>query len=148
MFFLAGGRTTKDIIKWLEKKGGADIPPKEMTQFKEADAAKEWADKAKGSDPDKEPVVAFLGIFKDLEGEEAKNFLEVARGDLEDHAEFALASGEAFLKEFGVDDSEDAVMAFKPWDDKTAVLEKNFRVAKIELMVYKNLYPNLAVLSA
>ena len=76
-FHVLGGRTTKEIIKWLEKKGGADIPPKEVPRFTEVDKVKEWADKARESEAEKDPIVAFLGIFKDLEGEEAKNFLKV-----------------------------------------------------------------------
>ena len=71
---------------------------------------------------------------------------QLANGDLEDHAEFALASGAEFLKEFGVNGGN-AMVAFKPWDGKTAAHEDDFRLEKLQLVAYKNLYPDLAVFS-
>ncbi len=71
-----GGRTEKDIIKWLEKNGGADIPPKEIPVFADLDKAKEFAAKAKDSAVSA-PVVSLLGVFKDLQGEEANFFRDV-----------------------------------------------------------------------
>ena len=77
-FLNAGGRTSKDIVKWLEKKGGAEVPGQELMRFDDLEKCKEWAKKAQESDPDVDPVVAFLGIFSDVEGEGYKNFQAVS----------------------------------------------------------------------
>jgi hypothetical protein len=144
MCFPTGGRTSKDIISWLEKKGGA-LPPKEITVLEKPNMAKALAESAKQSS-NSAPVIVFVGLFKNKDGEEAQNFLKLARSDdLEDAAEFVLGHTDEIFEVFGAKGRDNVIVVLKPFDEQEEKHEKDFREIKVEAWMKRNLLPHLAV---
>lgn len=94
-----GGRTSDDIVNWLEKKTGP--PAKEVKSVKEAKAAIE------------ENNVVVVGFFKDQASDNAKVFLEVA--DTFDDIPFIITSDEGVCKEYSTKCGD--IVLFKKFDE-------------------------------
>jgi len=96
----SGGRTADTIVAWVEKKTG---PP--AITLDSVDAAKKFVEDNK---------VAIVGLFKDLEGAEAKAFKDVAAAM--DDQKFAVTSDAAIFAEYSVT-VDSAVVLFKKFDE-------------------------------
>lgn len=102
-----GGRTSEEIISWLQKRTG----PAAMTVDK-VETVKLMTEK---------DDVFVVGFFKDQESEAAKAFTEVA-GDMDD-VQFGITSENDVFSEYEI--SGDAVVLFKNFDDGRADLTDN-----------------------
>ncbi|KAF5305276.1 hypothetical protein FQA39_LY09241 [Lamprigera yunnana] len=109
-----GGRSSDDIVTWLEKRTGP--PAKEVKSVKEAKTIID------------ESNVITLGFFKDQTSEDAKVFFEVA--DTFDDIPFLITSDESLFKEYSVDSG--AVILFKKFDDGKVQFEGELNVQNLK----------------
>jgi len=119
-----GGRTADTIVAWLNKKSG---PP-----------AKTLENMAAVNDFYAEVNVAVVGLFKDLEGDEAKAFLAAA--DVAEDLVFGITSSEEVFKELDV--SKDAsVVILKKFDEGRSYIDGEITKDSITLFVAGNSLP-------
>uniref|UniRef100_A0A318CZC1 Protein disulfide-isomerase n=1 Tax=Kangiella spongicola TaxID=796379 RepID=A0A318CZC1_9GAMM len=95
----AAGRQHEDIVNWLKKRTG----PAADT-ITEADAAEKLVDSSE---------VVVMGFFKDLEGNDAKTFLQAAEAI--DEVPFGITSAADIFTKYDV--KEDGVVLFKKFDE-------------------------------
>jgi len=116
-----GGRTADEIVSWLKKKSGpaatALSTVEELNKFHGA------------SD------VAIVGLFKDLESEEAKAFAKVAQAvDLS----FGVTSEQALFDELALT-GDKAVVLFKKFDEgRNDYTEGDFSVDELKGFIHSN----------
>lgn len=118
-----GGRTSDDIVAWLNKKTG---PP--AANLETVDAAKAAIDKQD---------VTVVGFFKDQTSDAAKAFLEVAAEN--DENVFLISSTDAVLSEYKV--TKDTVALFKKFDEGRADLTDGLTAQGIKDFVMANRLP-------
>ncbi|XP_038053242.1 protein disulfide-isomerase-like [Patiria miniata] len=118
----SGGRTTAEIITWLEKKTG---PPAKAIETPEEAEALEKANE----------VVVF-GLFADKESDKAKVFLSVA-GEMDDVI-FGISSAEAVLKKYEV---TDGIVLMKQFDNKRDNFEDEMTAENVKKFIMNNRLP-------
>lgn len=118
-----GGRTSEEIIKWLNKKIGAAAQ-----QLKTEDEAKTFKDSGD---------VVIVGFFKDQTSADAKVFLEVA--DETDDFSFAITSDADVYKALEVDN--DGVVLFKKFDEGRNSFEGKIEADSLKKYVKLNSLP-------
>ena len=100
-----GGRTTSEIVAWVNKKSG----PIAKTIATEDDlVALEEANEA-----------SILGVFESVDSINARNYLKLA-SDSEDELAFAISTDEAIKSKLGL--TADTIVVLKQFDDKRADL--------------------------
>lgn len=109
-----GGRTSEEIIAWVNKKTGPAA-----TEIKTIDEAEALI---------KENKVVVIGFFKDFESASAKTFLSVANGV--DEYPFGITNVLEVLSKYEV--KEDSIILFKQFDDGKAVYQDEFNEADIK----------------
>jgi len=113
--------------------------------LKSASMGQALAESTKNSPVD-EPIIVFVGLFKDKDGKEVQDFLKLARSDdLEDAAEFILGHSSEVFEAFGAKGKDNVIVALKPFDEQEEKYEKDFREEKVEAWMKRNLLPHLAV---
>lgn len=119
----SGGRSAEDIVKWLNKKTGPAA--KTLTT---ADEAKDYKSSSK---------VVVAGLFSDVEGADAKAFLEAAA--INDEIPFAVSSDPAVWSELGFE--KEGVVLLKDFDEGKNVLEGEVTVDSVKKFVSSNSLP-------
>ncbi|XP_022093541.1 protein disulfide-isomerase 2-like [Acanthaster planci] len=119
----SGGRTSEEIITWLNKKTG---PPAK---------AVETVEEAEKLEADNEVVV--FGFFKDKESDKAKAFLEVASGM--DDVIFGISSSEDVFKKY--ETSDNSIVLMKKFDNKRDNFEGEMTAENIKTFVLNNRLP-------
>lgn len=113
-FEYTGGRSQDDIISWLKKKTGPAAD--ELKTVDDLNAFKQLND------------VVVVGAFKDMDGDNAASFLQVAK--TVDGIPFGVTSNADVLKELEV--TQDTVVLFKKFDegrnDLTSIDENSIRL--------------------
>ncbi|KAI1291814.1 Protein disulfide-isomerase 2 [Halotydeus destructor] len=118
-----GGRSADDILKWIEKKTG----PAAQT-LASAEEAKTFKTSAN---------VVVVGLFSDLEGADAKAFLDAAGEN--DEFPFAISSDKSVYAEFEAD--KDGVVLLKTFDEGRNELEGEVSADSIKTFVAANSLP-------
>lgn len=120
-----GGRTASDIVKFVVKKSGPAYQTvatkEEATKFAEANE------------------VAVLGIFSDVDSDEAKAFIETAKGN--DDVPFAVSTADEVAETYEV--KAPSVVLVKKFDDGRADFDGEFTEAEINTFVAANSMPNV-----
>eukprot|EP00096_Caligus_rogercresseyi_P001530 TRINITY_DN124_c0_g1_i1.p1 TRINITY_DN124_c0_g1~~TRINITY_DN124_c0_g1_i1.p1 ORF type:complete len:492 (-),score=225.60 TRINITY_DN124_c0_g1_i1:564-2039(-) len=119
-----GGRTADTIISWLEKKTG---PP--AATLKTVEELKEAV---------KDLKVAVVGLFKDVESDAAKAYLESALSM--DDETFFISSEEALFKEHDIS-GDSAIILLKKFDGGRNDLTEDFTVESISAFISSNALP-------
>jgi len=117
-----GGRTTDEIISWLNKKTG----PPAVTLATQADLDKLM-----------ENEVSCVGFFKDQSSDAATAFLEAAAA--EESINFGITSEDALFKSSNVE--ADSVVVFKQFDDKRVDLKEGITADAIADLLDANRLP-------
>ena len=139
---IPGGRTAKEIVAWVNQRAGNEAKDESIVTFTTAEEISEWALGAQNSDPET-PVIRFLGMYENAGGEEVPMFEEAAK-IMGKYAEFALVHNRELFKNYDID-QENAVVAFKPFDDKIDRHIKDWRTRKLTNFMWKNLLPAMVV---
>lgn len=129
-FEYTGGRAQEDIVSWLKKKTG---PP--------ADEVKSVDDLNKLK---KVNEVVVIGAFKDMDGENAASFLQVAK--TVDGMPFGITSNADVLKELEI--TQDTIVLLKKFDEGRNDLAAPFDEAKIREFMQTNQLPVVIDFSA
>jgi len=119
----SGGRTADDLIKWLKKKTGPAA-----TTLITAEEAKTFQESAK---------VVVVGLFADLESQDAKTFLEVAAES--DEYPFAISSDKSVYEALGAE--KDGVILFKKFDEGRNVFDGEFTAEALKQFLGSNSLP-------
>jgi len=120
-----GGRTTDEIVAWLKKKTGP--PAQTLKTVEEATAFSE------------SKSVTVIGFFKDVECDEAKQFLEAAAGN-DDHP-FAITSEQAVIDALYEGCEDKSVVLLKDFDEKKNKHEGEITADAIKVFVTANALP-------
>jgi len=118
-----GGRTAEEIIQWLKKKSGP------------ASTTVSTVDELKKLQADSEVVV--IGLFKDLNGEKAQAYNNVAK--LVDSVTFAISSEQAVFDELNVKD--EGLVLLKKFDELRNDFEGNYEADEIKSFIQSNQLP-------
>ncbi|CAF0768033.1 unnamed protein product [Brachionus calyciflorus] len=119
-----GGRTSDEIIQWLKKKSGpASVTVNTVEELKKLQGENE---------------VLVVGLFKDVNGEQAQTFNNVAK--LVDSAAFAITSEQAVFDELNVESSEGLVL-LKNFDEGRNDFDGQFDSEEIKRFVHANQLP-------
>jgi len=119
-----GGRTSDEIIQWLKKKSGpASVTVNTVEELKKLQGENE---------------VLVVGLFKDVNGEQAQTFNNVAK--LVDSAAFAITSEQAVFDELNVKSSEGLVL-LKNFDEGRNDFDGQFDSEEIKRFVHANQLP-------
>lgn len=117
-----GGRTGPEIVSWLKKKSG---PP--ATTVTSVEEAKKFLG---------ENDVAIVGIFADVEGDEAKAFLKAAaQGDMM----YAITTSADVAAEYGVEAPK--IVLFKTFDEPRVDYDGEFAADDINKFATGNSMP-------
>jgi len=119
-----GGRTSDEIIQWCKKKSG---PPSVTVNS---------VDELKTLQSENEVLV--LGLFKDVNSEQATVFNNVAK--LVDSVAFAITSEQAVFDELEVKASESLVL-FKKFDEGRENFEGTFDAESVKRFIHANQLP-------
>jgi len=119
-----GGRTSDEIVQWVKKKSG----PPSLSIKTEDDLTKLKTDNE----------VAVLGLFKDLEGEKAKLFNQVAK--TVDSVAFGITSESALFDSLKVS-GEHGVILFKKFDEGQNTLEGELNEEELKKFIHSNQLP-------
>ena len=114
-----GGFNAEDILKWIEEKTCPTA--RTLTTAEEVQSLKSSAN------------VVVVGLFSDLESDDAKTFLEAA--DDYDEYPFAISSEKAVFAELGAD--KDGVVLLKKFDEGRNELDEPVSVEAIKKIVDK-----------
>eukprot|EP00092_Neocalanus_flemingeri_P004114 GFUD01004426.1.p1 GENE.GFUD01004426.1~~GFUD01004426.1.p1 ORF type:complete len:519 (+),score=155.88 GFUD01004426.1:230-1786(+) len=118
-----GPREAKGIVSWLEKKTGPSC-----TEITKEGEIKEILEK--------EQAMA-VGFFKDLEGEKAKVFKDVASGY--DDVKFFLVSKPELMKEYHQKDG--SILVMKTFDEKEAHFADTLSKENLEKFIRRSTTP-------
>lgn len=119
----SGGRDTKGILAWLEKKTG----PAAVTVA----TSEEYETFKAGKD------VHVVGFFTDLESANAKAFLEAA--DLDDDVTYAVTSSADLIKQ--LESKDGSIVVFKEFDNKRDNYDGEFSAEAITKFVAASSLP-------
>jgi len=118
-----GGRTSDEIVAWVNKKTGPAA-----TEIKTVDEFEALT---------KESKVVVLGFFKDRESTEAKSFLSVASGV--DEYPFAITEADDVFSKYEA--KEGSIVLFKQFDEGKAVFEGESNESEIKKFLAANSMP-------
>lgn len=117
----AGGRTADEIVAWLKKKSGpASVTLKTVEELEKFQADNE---------------VAVLALVKDLEGETAKLFNDVAK--TVDSVAFGIASEQALFDHLKVTAEQGAIL-FKKFDEGRNDFAGEWNAADLKAFIHAN----------
>jgi len=112
-----GGRSSEEIIAWVNKKTGPAA-----TEIKTTDESEAFINDNK---------VVVIGFFKNQESAAAKTFLSVANGV--DEIPFGITNVEEVFSKY--DAKDDSIVLFKQFDDGKAVYEGEINEADIKKFI-------------
>lgn len=118
-----GGRTSEDIIKWLNKKTGP--PAEELTT---ADRAKEFRDSQN---------VVVVGHFSDKESADYKTFIELAQEV--DETLFGLVTDKAIADSLEL--TKEGVTLFKKFDENRNDFDGEYSLENLKKFITANSLP-------
>jgi len=118
-----GGRTSEQLIKWLQKKTGPAA-----TTLSSVDDAKKFIEAS---------PVTVIGFFSDPESVEAKAYLDAAM-ELDEYA-FGLVTDNDVRT--GLEVTQDGVVLFKNFDEKRNDLVENINKDEIKKFIASNSLP-------
>lgn len=118
-----GGRTSDEIIKWLNKKTG---PP--ATKLPSVDEAKQFQDSQN---------VVVVGYFTDEENADYKTFLEVAAAN--DEIPFGLITDKSVAEALQL--TKEGVTLFKKFDENKNDFTEEFNAENLKKFVASNSLP-------
>lgn len=119
-----GGRTSDEIVQWLKKKSGpAAVTVNSVDELKQLQNSND---------------VVVLGLFKDVSGEQAQVFNNVAK--LVDSAAFAITSEQAVFDELSVE-SANALVLLKKFDEGRNDFDGQFEAEEVKRFVHANQLP-------
>ncbi len=116
-FNSTGGRTSNEIVSWLEKKYARASGMKTLESAAEVTALTE----------EKDASVVVVGLFKNVESASAKAFLEAY--EIFEDLDFVSSKESAVFKALGVDKESDSVVVLTQFEnekDKKAIFEGPF----------------------
>lgn len=120
---LAGGRTAKDIVTWLNKRTG---PPAQTLSTVEE--AKEFTEN--------ESVVV-VGFFEDTESDKATAYINAA--DSQDSIYFGLVTNKEVAD--SLEATFDSVVVFKDFDDRRTTFDDDYTAENIVTFVLSEQLP-------
>ena len=129
-FEYTGGRSQDDIIGWLKKKTGPVA--EELKTVDDLNKLKKASD------------VVVIGAFKDMDGDAAATFLQVAK--TMDGIPFGITSNADVLKELDV--KQDAVVLFKTFDEGRNDLTSAIDETSVRQFIQANQLPVVIDFSA
>ncbi|CAF3407521.1 unnamed protein product [Rotaria sp. Silwood1] len=129
-FEYTGGRTQDDIVGWLKKKTGPAAD--ELKTVDDLNKLKQASD------------VVVIGVFKDMDGDTAASFLQVAKTI--DGIPFGITSNADVLKELNV--KQDTIVLLKKFDEGRNDLTSSIDESSIRQFIQENQLPIVVDFSA